>query len=67
MAVFEENQSLNFVFIIVYTMPIDVNYLFIFAQFDQTIPSSFVINIQLLLAHRSGCMRHMGHNLTGLL
>ena len=56
--------ALNFVVIIVYTMLIDVNYLFIFAQFDQTIPSSFVINIQLLLTHRSGCMRHMGHNLT---
>ncbi|MFR1595145.1 MAG: hypothetical protein ACLSU2_05935 [Oscillospiraceae bacterium] len=56
--------ALNFVVIIVYTMLIDVNYLFIFAQFSQTIPSSFVTNIQLLLTHRSGCMRHMGHNLT---
>ena len=56
--------ALNFVVIIVYTMLIDVDYLFIFAQFSQTIPSSFVTNIQLLLTHRSGCMRHMGHNLT---
>ena len=56
--------ALNFVIIIAYTMLIDVNYLFIFAQFSQTIPSSFVTNIQLLLTHRSGCMRHMGHNLT---